>query len=853
MGWLVVLIWGAVTFSIGHPWHSLLSHVKTHPVVLDTLDTNETLFVSTLLGNLIIGWLALSLLQLGLYSLLNLGIAVAAVLLLAIIGLRFTHARLLPLRAPTVNDGLVLGLLLVAALLFLWPAEYVIGGADASVYLHLGAIWSRAGSFTFNEPLLADVSPSLLPGLLREMRPGQPMQYLRFPGFYINAAAPAQIVPQFYPLHPMWLTLAHNLFGLRGSLYITPLWAVLGVWAVYMTFKRLCGAKAGLIGAFLLMVTPLQIYFARYPTAESLTQYLTWAALFCFIIYSTEGGALWGFLSGCALGQTFLTRIDVLPVLLIPGIWLLYALRRGLRLELLWFFAPFTLLLFQTVAQGLGPSYQYVWEVYGSLWRLLASFQDSFWLMLLVLCGIPLVLYGVRRFPTVAPRLVRAAKWGGALGILIAGIYAYFVLPRIGTLLEVPYWYGDGTIPVQNHLNLVRLGWYLSPLGIWLGITGISAMVVRENWQRVWPVLGVGLSFSLIYVRNIFNNPFHIYAMRRYVPVVLPFFVLGIVYGLTQLWEWRERERRFVRIVTAILGITLVGWLGYNDRAVWNLIEFRGMTAQLEALVQRLEPDAVLLFDDAATTGVGVTIGAPLQYLYGLTAFDLQEDKLDHKSLKAAIDVWQEDERPVYWVEGSVPVIGIFPQVHFAPDFGVWIRAPYLEQSYFHFPTERVEYQVPLEFYKLAAKTDCVFPARLDIGTLDTMYIHSGFYDKEWLGERSLRWTDGMGTLTLPCLPPDVPDRVQLTLTAAGMRAGGAPPATVSLSIDGVALGEWVFGAEFSDTSFPVPGELLRGDGHVLEIRSDTWVPQASNAGADSRQLGVLVDYITLSAEASDD
>ncbi len=128
-----------------------------------------------------------------------------------------------------------------------------------------------------------------------------------------------------------------------------------------------------------------------------------------------------------------------------------------------------------------------------------------------------------------------------ALGILGTGIYAYFVLPRTGLLQEAPYWYSDGTIPVQNHLNLVRMGWYLSPLGVWLGMIGISAMVAREDWQRAWPVLGVGLSFSFIYLRNIFNNPFHIYAMRRYVPVVLPFFVLGIAYVLIRLWEWRER------------------------------------------------------------------------------------------------------------------------------------------------------------------------------------------------------------------------------------------------------------------------------------------------------------------------
>jgi len=851
MGGLVLALWMTVMFLVGYAWYSLLYSFKKSVVVLDL---SELLFVITLLGSLITGWLAFSLLQLGIYSLMHLGVALATFVLLGIISLHLTRSSLLPFPRPTAKDGMVFALLAMAVLLFFWPAEYIVGGADASVYLDLGAIWSRTGSFTFREPLLADLSPALLPGLFREMQPGQPMQYLRFPGFYINAAAPDKIVPQFYPLHPVWLTLAHGLFGLRGSLYVTPLWAVLGVWAVCLTFKRLCGATVGLIGAFLLMITPLQIYFARYPTAEPLTQYLTWAGLFAFVMYGIDGGALWGLLSGCALGQIFLTRIDALPVLLIPGVCVLLALRRRFRLEALWFFAPFTLLLLQTVAQGLGSSYQYAWEIYGWVWRMgLSLLQESFWLILLAVCIVPLVLYGVWRFHSVGDRLVRMVKWIGALAILVAGIYAYFVLPRVGTLQEAYYWYGDGTIPLQNHLNLVRLGWYLSPLGIGLGVAGLSTLVVGADWRRAWSVLGVGLSFTLIYVRNIFNNPYHVYAMRRYVPVVVPFFVLGIAYSLSRLWQWRERERKAARIIAVILGITLVGWLGYNTRAIWSLIEFRGLTAQLDNIAQQLEPDAILLFDDAAVTGAGVTIGAPLQYLFGFTAFDLQEDKLDRMALMAAIDDWQHSNRPVYWVVGPAPAIGVLPEAQFIPDFGVWIRAPYLEQSYVQFPTTRLEYRVPLEFYKLANNAACSFPVQLDIGMLDTASLQSGFYQKEWLGERSFRWTNGLGVVTLPCLPDNIPDTLKLTLAALAIRTADAPPVNISLSIAGFELGRWALSSDITDISVLVPGDLLRGAGHVLEIHSETWVPAAHNAGLDDRQLGVLVDRITLSAGASDD
>jgi hypothetical protein len=142
---------------------------------------------------------------------------------------------------------------------------------------------------------------------------------------------------------------------------------------------------------------------------------------------------------------------------------------------------------------------------------------------------------------------------------------------------------------------------------------------------------------------------------------------------------------------------------------------------------------------------------------------------------------------------------------------------------------------------------------QLDIGTLDSLYIQSGFHGKEWWGGQSLRWTDGVGRLTLPCLLGDIPETVQLTLRAAGIRDEAALPVNVSLSIDGVSLGDLTFGADMTDLTVQVPGELVQGDGHVLEIRSDSWIPQASNAGTDSRQLGVAVDEVSLSAETFDD
>ena len=88
MGLLLVVVWGATAFVLGHPLATLINKSNQGSV---PLDFGESLFSSLFLGSTIIGWLSLSLLQLGTYSFLYLGAALTTVLLLKILGLRFTN------------------------------------------------------------------------------------------------------------------------------------------------------------------------------------------------------------------------------------------------------------------------------------------------------------------------------------------------------------------------------------------------------------------------------------------------------------------------------------------------------------------------------------------------------------------------------------------------------------------------------------------------------------------------------------------------------------------------------------------------------------------------------------------
>jgi hypothetical protein len=243
---------------------------------------------------------------------------------------------------------------------------------------------------------------------------------------------------------------------------------------------------------------------------------------------------------------------------------------------------------------------------------------------------------------------------------------------------------------------MLRLGWYLSPLGIGLAVAGAALLFLYERLDRLWPLMAIGGAFTVVYIYNILNNPFQIYAMRRYVPIVVPFFALAGAYAISWLWSISD-GRKTGQVATVVLLVALVVWLGYNDRLIWNQVDYAGATTQMEQLADRFEEEAIVLFVDQRPVGVGAILGTPLQFLHRITSFDLQEDKLDMALLGEQIDYWQNMGRSVY-IARNLDTL----DVHFGEcleSTGVaQLDTPLLEQTYDHAPSriQRVVYKVEL-------------------------------------------------------------------------------------------------------------------------------------------------------------
>jgi hypothetical protein len=151
--------------------------------------------------------------------------------------------------------------------------------------------------------------------------------------------------------------------------------------------------------------------------------------------------------------------------------------------------------------------------------------------------------------------------------------------------------------------------------------------------------------------------------MRRYVPAVAPFFILGGAYLLAHRGFTRESWRAwpddlFSKIPyplgLALLGIIAAIWLaglGWAARGFVSQVDHAGLIEQVDGLAGRLPAGAVLLFNDQSPVGQGDVWGTPLKFVYGYDVFTLRQPPAEVAApLAEAIETWQNSGRPVVWI-----------------------------------------------------------------------------------------------------------------------------------------------------------------------------------------------------------
>jgi hypothetical protein len=738
--------------------------------------------------------------------------------------------------------------LLVAFTLQARPTEYLLGGRDPGVYVSAMALIGRTGGIEYTDSAVRAIPPGDVALFYRN--PDAPdFTWARFAGFPLENPRSGRVFPEFFHLFPAFGAYLFQSMGVKGALATPPVFGVLGTLGVFFVLRRLFGAAPAFLGALLLATNVVQVWFARYPVSEPMSQFLVFLALFAFLRWDDGDGAAWGALAGAALGLTLLVRIDN-ALLLAPVA--LYLLVRRAHHDLPWrraaaFLGPLALLGMHAAVHGALFSRKYLLNI---ATRPYWSLPAWVWIGLALVVVAVVVL--VHRWSEAAVEALKTH--GGTLRNAVAGAlvlafaYAYLLRPLLSA------WAGaDGNDPADKATGallgalralsfhrlaahdaqaLVRLGWFVTPLALVLALLGLL-LVLREFRLRHLLPLTAALASALFYLYKIRVYNDYFFALRRYVPIVLPF-----VLGLAALALVRMAARgRWPRAAAAALTLVLFAAFLRDTLPLARYRDWNGAVRFVNDVARRFGPDDLLVFEQPKSIHL---LSAPLWAVHGLSVLELARFKPDPVRLQHFAADARERYRNVYFVHtahSGSDFCGVFLERVEPFSFGTfeWERAYAAkprgpEFRSFSFTVSRV---VPPEAIQVPPLPE------VDVGGSDDVQV-SGFYDKEGGAGLTYRWTGPCASVYLPGVRPGA---TLVVRAGIGRRPAAAP---VTASLNGVPLGAFEASAAWTDHALALPDPLPPGP-PVLRLDVRAWRPTHTDPTAtDERDLGVMVDRLTI-------
>jgi hypothetical protein len=823
----------------------------------DATPFDEALFLAVSVSVMAAAWVALVLAELGRFSLLRAAAILAAVCALALVlGRRRLGA---PVPRPRSWREVLPAAAILGLALFLQarPTEYLLGGRDPGTYVAAMAVIARTGGVAYTDPVVLSIPREDVELFFRE--PGAPdYNWGRFMGFPLESPETGRVVPEFFHLFPAFGAYLFQAMGVKGALATPPIFGVLGTLAVFFAFRRILGPAPALLAALLLAVNVVQVWFARYPVSEGLSQLLVFTAFLAVARGERSRAAVFGVLAGAALGLSLLVRIDGVLIAAPLAAYLLVRRARGDLdgKEGAAVLLPFGALSLHAAVHAALFARKYVvsiatrpyWRQPLEVWLVAA--------IALAALGIALHRFG--------PRLVRRAeahqqamRTAVTLALVLLALYAYFLRPALSA------WAGaDGNDPARavtfgrgildalgfTHLaahdaqSLRRLGWFVTPLAVALGVLGLLALV--RDWRReyLFFVLTV-LSFSAFYFYKlrVYNDYF--FALRRFVPVILPCLLAFAAYFLSRMAAAGGGRR----VAAAVMALGLGGSYLVRTAPLVRYVDWKGSVRFVADVARRFGPDDVVIFEQKQSIHL---LSLPLWAVHGVNVLELGRFRPDPERLQHLIRSWRGRYRNIYFVHTwREPVCGIFLQnVEGGPNrFGTheWERA-------YNRPPRGPEAR-GLEFTisRVVEPEELQVPAlpEIDIGGSDDFQV-SGFFQKERDSDgRTYRWTGPCAEVYLP----SAREGGTVSITAsAGQRPASLPPAEVRVSLSRVRLGSFTIGPDWSVHTLALPEARVSGPPRLrFDVvdpatgRPGTWRPANSLPGSDDpRDLGIKVDRI---------
>lgn len=777
---------------------------------------------------------------------------------------------------PGWRDLWLAGILLLGLFTFGRTAEYIASQRDPGEHANIAVRLAQEQSLRFSDPDFRnfdeDRQKLFLPVLLENAL------YLEaVPGFSLLDAETGEMLPQYLHLFPLWLSLAFKLWrfdGLFGFNVLLGLLSLLLVVALSIEIFR--SRTVGLVASSLLCLNLGQIWLVRSPFSETLAQVLLLAGVWMLTLaLSRRTGGL-GFLSGLVFGLSLMVRIDsVLAIVAVAAFLIL--VRSGLAGRVGLAVRPVAAGLSIGVAYSLAHialfAYPYALSILHNQGVL--SFLDRQWRWLLALALLAAVaawssrrLMGAwqdGRLPLAAtswgdPASRRRIVFASLSGLLmIAFAWGYFFRPMMdagANLLPLPPPH-QGFVPYYDELNLVRLGWYLSPLGLCLALLGaILALrqVVLKGQVRPLPLLLLLAAFLLFYGYKSRAFPDNYWVIRRYAEVAIPAMLILAGLAMQRLYRMasvhprlgaRSAPRRFLLQACGVGVLTVMA--AAQTVAAWPFFrqaELGGSWAQMAALASRTKEADVILFEHGRAQEFFM---GPLRNMFGQTVLPLAHAKPDPASFERVVGEFLADKGRVFLISCEEWTSLDSSKYRFEPRERFHFVTHLVERTFERLPEKMQAVHYSLQIYEVKPRPQGGPKAyQALISHSNFGYASEGFHQAEFgAGGNAYRWSQGDASLELSEIDGSYPAVLIARLARPDM--GSATESPVRIRLNGQDLGEVRLSPGFKDYKLPIGrSQLARGERNRVEILSDSFNPSALRGWEDTRDLGFMLDCIKL-------
>jgi len=545
----------------------------------------------------------------------------AAWLVLVVVGLILTedgHARK---SSPIVS----VVALYIAATFGIFAAvhssEHVLTDRDPGVYVVTGKWLAHQGTLIYDAGLPAEAIKEL------------DRSAWQASGMYARPDGSSYF--QFAHLLPVVLATAHFLGGDALMLNTPAIVAAIALLGVFVVARGIASGPAGLLAMGVMVLHPASLHFAKDAHSEWPSLALTLAG---FWFWSTGGRghkATRYALVGALIAGGTLARIDgwlTIAAFFIGVSYVVFTEREEERTGI-------TNLGWMVVGAGLVGALAWADLVARS-----PSYLGHLWpnvrLMLLAtvasMVGLVSVLAVRRQIGRRVGKLTRTfAAWAGAGGVAAAGSYALFIRPdfpvrsesAIGLVGGLQAREGVDVDPYRTYAesSLEWFTWYQGRLFVILTVLAVSLAVfvlLRSRGDRRVPIVTTLVGTAVVYLWRPSITPDHLWAMRRYLAIVLPIGAIVLAWAIAHLAQGGRRRGTAVLLVAGLPlslgGVTMLR-VGAPIATVRTQVGMMGLTRDL---CRSLPDDSAILFEPGLgfTYSVAVRGFCDVPVARGLTA-----------------------------------------------------------------------------------------------------------------------------------------------------------------------------------------------------------------------------------------